>query len=101
INENGNFSISDLTASGVILNSGGLLTVNSGATASGTTINSGGVGRVAAGASALGVTQLVGGALSAIVGLGPAGSFVTGRNESGNFSISDLTASGVILNSGG
>jgi autotransporter passenger strand-loop-strand repeat protein len=92
---------SGATATGTTINGGGSQFVFTGGVTTGTTINSGGMEVVAAGASALGVTQLVGGVLSAIVGLDSAGSLVTGSNESGNFSISGLTASGVILNSGG
>ncbi|MFS8993988.1 autotransporter outer membrane beta-barrel domain-containing protein, partial [Escherichia coli] len=95
-NINGSFSIAGGSASNMLLENGGYLSVLNGHQATSTTINSGGMLSVSSGGSAVDITQNSGGIIFA-----DTSATLRGTNINGSFSIAGGSASNMLLENGG
>ena len=95
-NINGSFSIAGGSASNMLLENGGHLSVLNGHQATSTTINSGGMLSVSSGGSAVDITQNSGGIIFA-----DTSATLRGTNINGSFSIAGGSASNMLLENGG
>ena len=95
-NINGSFSIANGSASNMLLENGGSLSVYYGHLATNTTINDGGHLMVSRNGSAVGITQNSGGAISA-----DTDATLSGTNINGSFSIAGGSASNMLLENEG